>query len=626
VDDKDRVQEQHLFQLSIDRSSDASMWMDKDGAFIYVNEAACCALKYSREELLSLKVFDIDVNVTPEVWPKLWANLKQKGSEKLESLHLRKDGSVFPVEILGNYVEFEGKEVNCAFAHDLSGRKRSEQIQASLYKISEAAHAAESLEQLFRAIHETITELMPAKNNFYIALFDEDSGMLSFPYFVDEFDEAPDTKQLGKGLTEYVLRTGTPLLASPDVFAELEKQGEVKSIGAPSIDWLGVPLKIKEKTIGVLVVQSYTEGFRYTEEEMNILTFISEQVAMAITRRLAEDALQESEEMFRSVVENSQSGIVIIDAEFRPIYANDEMLRLTGYSRDEFVGSDFRRYLDEESLELVADRYQRRQKGEEVPSRYEFTIVRKDGEKRRVEISSTIIKDSKQRAATLTQVRDVTEQRQAEKQIKASLHEKEVLLREIHHRVKNNLQIISSLLNLQSQHVEDSKALEMFTESRLRVRSMAMVHEKLYRSENLSRVDFKEYVRSLSYHLFQMYGVTPDKVTLDMDIENVLLDINTAIPCGLLVSELISNALKHAFPEGRTGAVTINMKPIENGGIELRVSDNGVGLEGDLDIKNTESFGLQLVDMLTEQLQGTLSIDRNGGTTFAIRFQEQSFS
>jgi PAS domain S-box-containing protein len=472
----------------------------------------------------------------------------------------------------------------------------------------------------------TITELMPAKNNFYIALLDEDSAMLSFPYFVDEYDDAPAPKTLGKGLTEYVLRTGMPLLASPEVFAELEDQGEVESIGAPSIDWLGVPLRAKDKTIGVLVVQSYTEGFRYTEDDKSILMFISEQVAMAITRRLAEDALQESEEMFRSVVENAQSGIVIIDDQFRPVYANDELLRLVGYPRDEFIGSDFRRYLDDESLELVADRYQRRQRGEEVPSRYEFTIVRNDGQKRRVEISSSVIKDSQQRIETLSQIRDITEQRQAEEQIKSSLHEKEVLLREIHHRVKNNLQIISSLLSLQSQHVEDGKALEMFRESRLRVRSMAMVHEKLYRSKNLSRVDFKEYIRSLGYHLFQTYGVAPDTVALNMEIEDVLLDINTAIPCGLLVSELISNALKHAFPQGRRGKITICMKAIEDGDIELTVSDNGVGLEDELDLKSTNSFGLQLVDMLTEQLLGTISIDRNGGTTFAIRFKEPSLT
>jgi PAS domain S-box-containing protein len=622
VDDKDRVQEQHLFQLSMDRSGDAIMWMGADAGFIYVNEAACRSLGYSRDELMALKVFDVDPNITLENWDMFWADLKAKGSNKMESLHRRKDGSVFPVEVTGNYVEFEGQEFNCAFAQDISERKRSGQVQSSVYKISEAVHAAESLEELFRTIHETITELMPAKNNLYIALFDEDSGMLTFPYFVDEFDETPAPKKLGKGLTEHVLRTGDALLASPEVFAELEKKGEVESIGAPSIDWLGVPLKVKEKTIGVLVVQSYTEGQRYTEEDKSILMFVSEQVAMAITRRVAEDALQESEEMFRSVVENAQSGIVIIDDQFRPRYANDETIRIIGYARDEFIGTDFRRYLDKESLELVADRYQRRQKGEDVPSRYEFTIIRKDGQSRRMEISSTVITNSQQRSETLAQIRDVTEQRQAEGQLKASLQEKEVLLREIHHRVKNNLQIISSLLNLQSQHVEDSKALEMFKESRLRVRSMAMVHEKLYRSKNLSRVDFKEYVQSLCYHLFQMYGVAPDTVALNLDMGDILLDINTAIPCGLLVSELISNALKHAFPQGRKGEVTVSMKPVENGDIVLEVRDNGVGLEEDLDLKNTESFGLQLVDMLTEQLQGTISIDRNGGTTFAIRFKE----
>ncbi len=381
----------------------------------------------------------------------------------------------------------------------MSDTHRSKQIQASVYEISEAAHSAQSLPELYRAIHEIITELMPAKNNFYIALYDDESGLLSFPYFVDEYDEAPAPKPLGKGLTEHVLRTEKPLLASPEVFLELEKSGDVESIGAPSIDWLGVPLKIQDKTIGVLGVQTYTEGFRYTEEDKSILMFISEQVAMAITRR------------------------------------------------------------------------------------------------------------------------------QAEEQIKASLHEKEILLREIHHRVKNNLQIISSLLNLQSQHVKDKEALEMFRESRLRVRSMAMVHEKLYRSKDLARVDFNEYVQSLGYHLFQMYGVTPDTVVLKVDAEGVFLDINTAIPCGLLISELISNALKHAFPDGLKGEVVVNMKPIEDDSYMLTVRDTGVGLNRDLDLKSTDSFGLQLVDMLSEQLQGSVSIQRNGGTTFTVQFKEVSF-
>ena len=155
---------------------------------------------------------------------------------------------------------------------------------------------------------------------------------------------------------------------------------------------------------------------------------------------------------------------------------------------------------------------------------------------------------------------------------------------------------------------------------------MAMIHEKLYRSKDLARVDFHEYILGLGYHLFQMYGVSADTVLLRVDAENVFLDINTAIPCGLLVSELISNALKHAFPDGRKGEVTVTMKPIENGNFTLTIRDNGVGMDRDLDLKNSDSFGLQLVDMLSEQLQGSISIHRNGGTEFAIQCKEISLT
>jgi PAS domain S-box-containing protein len=179
---------------------------------------------------------------------------------------------------------------------DITERKKAEEIQASIYKISEASHFAENLEDLYHLIHETITELISAKNNFYIALYDASSEMLSFPYFVDEFEEKPEPQKIGKGLTEYVLRTGKPLLASPKVFEELVKRGEVVSVGPPSIDWLGVPLKTKDKTIGVLVIQSYREGVRYDADDKNILTFISEQVAMAIERKQAEEELQQAKE------------------------------------------------------------------------------------------------------------------------------------------------------------------------------------------------------------------------------------------------------------------------------------------------------------------------------------------
>ena len=222
-------------------------------------------------------------------------------------------------------------------------------------------------------------------------------------------------------------------------------------------------------------------------------------------------------------------------------------------------------------------------------------------------------------------VEDITERKHAEEKIKASLMEKEVLLREIHHRVKNNLQIISSLLNLQSRHVEDEPALDMFRESRNRVRSMALVHEKLYRSEDLSKVDFCEYIRSLGRHLFMAYGMNSAAIDLDVDVRDVFLDINTSIPCGLIINELVSNSLKHAFRGGDRGKIRVVLQPENNDKFKMIVSDNGKGLPKGLDVSQTDSLGLQLVTMLVEQLQGTLNIDRNHGTSFEVVFKKLDY-
>lgn len=172
-------------------------------------------------------------------------------------------------------------------------RPRIEQVQQATYQISQAASSANDLSELFRLIHKILGGLMPAEN-FYIALYDSSSDMVSFPYYEDQFDQPPDPHKPGKGLTEYVLRTGEGLLASPEVFQALITADEVEEVGAPSVDWLGVPLKIGERIIGVMVLQTYVAGLRFGEEELNIARFVSSQVAMAIDRKRSEAALREA--------------------------------------------------------------------------------------------------------------------------------------------------------------------------------------------------------------------------------------------------------------------------------------------------------------------------------------------
>ncbi|MBN2346929.1 MAG: response regulator [Candidatus Aminicenantes bacterium] len=209
-------------------------------------------------------------------------------------------------------------------------RKRAEQMQRTIYRITEAAQSASSLEQLCGSIHAIIGELMPARN-FYIALYDPASDALEFPYWIDECDQAPPQNRPGKGLTAYVLRTGRPLLAAPEDFAELEKSGTVESIGSPSLDWLGVPLKTKAgETIGVMTVQTYSEAVRYGETDKDVLVFVSTQVAMMIERKRAEDALRQSEERYRRIVDNAPLGILIADCQGRIIDVNPKLLSILG--------------------------------------------------------------------------------------------------------------------------------------------------------------------------------------------------------------------------------------------------------------------------------------------------------
>jgi len=214
------------------------------------------------------------------------------------------------------------------------------------------------------------------------------------------------------------------------------------------------------------------------------------------------------------------------------------------------------------------------------------------------------------------------ESKRAEEQIKASLKEKEILLQEVHHRVKNNMQIISSLFNLQAGKTKDKQALEIFKSCQNRVKSMALIHERLYQSKDFARVNFTEYAQMLATHLFTSYKTSTETIKLSIDIKDVFLDINTAIPCSLIINELVSNSLKHAFPDNKKGEIKIAMRLLNKKEMELIVSDNGVGIPEKIDFKNTESLGLHLVNILAEdQLHGDIKLDRKKGTSFKIRLR-----
>lgn len=217
---------------------------------------------------------------------------------------------------------------------------------------------------------------------------------------------------------------------------------------------------------------------------------------------------------------------------------------------------------------------------------------------------------------------DITNLKHAQKQITASLHEKEVMLREIHHRVKNNLQIISSLLNLHIDTLADATSIKVLQECKSRIDVMATIHEKIYQSKDLANISFDGYVESFIYELFTLYRIAPDRIQLHLKKNNITLDIAHAIQCGLIINELVSNALKYAFPEGRQGSITVSLQEREANSFELIVGDDGIGLPENLQLANLKSLGLHLVYILAQdQLDGTIDVERSNGALFRIRFQ-----
>jgi two-component sensor histidine kinase/HAMP domain-containing protein len=218
---------------------------------------------------------------------------------------------------------------------------------------------------------------------------------------------------------------------------------------------------------------------------------------------------------------------------------------------------------------------------------------------------------------------EITDRVRAEDLMAISLQEKEVLLKEIHHRVKNNLQIIASLLSLQASKIADDNTKSIFRDSQGRVKSMALIHERLYRSDNLAEIVFSDYVENLTRFLMSTISGNLGRITITQDIQDIVFGVDTAVPCGLIINELVTNSLKHAFSENENGEIHISCKRIDNNHISLCISDNGTGIKENIDIKNTQSLGMQLVHSLTDQLDGKIQLDNEYGTKFTIEFEHE---
>lgn len=367
-------------------------------------------------------------------------------------------------------------------------------------------------------------------------------------------------------------------------------------------------------------------------------------------RRL-EAVVQEQSQRLAALFEYANQPILLHDLKGRCIDANLAACDYLGYSRDELLRVPLDALVSPEmaaraqrlaqgaagSRDVVAESAFVGRDGSSLPVVVECRVIELSGEHailtlmRHHPAGTSRPPESEDADALRLRIQEQEETTRAlreERDRLAAAHDEdqdrlraqEVLLRDVHHRVKNNLQVISSLLGLQAEHIDDQRALDAFAESQNRVRAMALVHERVYQSSDLARVDLAAYIRDLAERLFVALGADP-AIALDLDAEPVSLPMDTAIPCGLLISELISNSIKHAFPAGRSGSVKVRLRQQEDR-IVLTIADDGVGLPEGLDYRHTESLGLQLVTILAQQLDATVDVDGSVGTRFTIAFRD----
>jgi len=641
--------EKAYFEQLIENAPEAISIVDQERRILRVNGEFTRLFGFTAAEAVGKRLDQLIV--PPDRYSETaWIGecIKTQSKLSLETRRQRKDGSLVEVLLSTAPVTLNGKSVGSyASYRDITEQKRAEELNAALYAIAAHSQSAEDLQQFFAAIHNIVGQLMNARN-FYIALYDPQSQLLSFPYFVDEEDPTPTPKPLGRGLTEYVLRSGEPLLATPAVFEELVRRGEVELIGAPSLDWLGVPLKSGTISIGALVVQSYSENARFGERDCEILKFVSQQLAAAIEHKRYEEALRRSEARSRSLILSAAFGICRCTLGGRFLDVNPALITMLGHgSVEDLLQLDARRevFVNPQELGRLAEDYRRTGSlnGVEVQWR------RKDGRVIIVRLSgcTAISTDEPQEVLELI-AEDITDRRQLEEQLRQSQKMDAVgrLAGGVAHDFNNLLMVINGYTEVLLEQLEKGSAMHHKVQSIQQAadRAATLTRQLLAFSRKqlleLKVVDVNTVIGDMERLLRPLIGENIELVTrLSTETGHTRAD---AGQLEQVIMNLVVNA-KDAMPEGgkltlQSSDVTVRQNFSEHRFIQpgryavISVTDTGHGMDKETQSRIFEPFfttkekgkgtglGLSTVYGIVKQSNGYVFVqsELGAGTTFYV--------
>ncbi len=603
------------FRLLFEEGNDA-IFLTKEGIIQNANHNTEKLLGIPIEKIIGSTLWDysspnLDFNFLKE---KIESINDEKNRKVIEWDILRSDGTIINVEIVILLMNAHGERIEQCVVRDITEQKNYES-------------KLKNTQQSFKSIIENIPEaILLFVNNTIIFANSEAYRMLNFSeksQFSIELDD------LFRGENKDIF------IKAKNSHGEHKKlindQVEVCRFNSEEkleVEFTLTPTLYNGEKVSMLILKdiSLINKLAGERSRLGVAEKMNEQLMHEITeRRRTEKLLQEQSLKLSAIIENSSNTLIwTVDEKFRLLMYNGYFYKTVQqlFKKELVIGMNM--------LNFFSDKMDKA--GSENSLRSLFKVL--SGDSNQIESRLKIydktywfetflnpIFDTEGRVIEVSCVsHNITDKKEGEQELRSSLREKEILLKEVHHRVKNNLQVISSILNLQSSYVSDESTKTILKESQNRIKSMSFIHENLYQTDKFSSLDFSEYIFNLSNNLVHSYQIFDNLVEIKYNMDQVNLSLDQAIPCGLIVNELVSNALKYAFPDRTKGELLIQLKKRKNK-IELVIGDNGIGLPKDLDIKNTDTLGLQLVLTLVDQLDAVVDVQREDGTKYLITFE-----